>query len=144
MTTASMPPDKLILLAAVGIGAYWFLNRRAMAAGTGGLGASPASLFGSSIAGAGPAAAAAANYAANDSKLWASVGNLLGTTIGKFTTSTAPNVFQQANAALSGGSSGTSGAGRGGDPYNSSDDSYAINPAPQLGSVWDFTQEYWY
>lgn len=146
MTTASIPPEKLILLAAVGIGAYWFMNQRAIAAGGSAL--TPASLFyrNSAISPSQAGQGASALYAANDAKLWGSVGNLLGTTINRLTStaSSTPNAYQQANGRYNGVGSSNPSGGSTGDPYNSMDDTVAANPAPQYGSVWDYTQEYWY
>lgn len=142
MTTASMPPDKILILAALGIGAYYMTQRRAVAGST-----TPGAnqLFArQNRTPSQPRQSAPAIYQANDNALWRTIGGILGKAGSGYGASptNAPNVYQQANDANNGGPAGDSSTT--GDPYSTSTgDGIAANPAPQFGAVWDYSQEYW-
>lgn len=140
MATASIPPNNMILLAALGIGAYWFATRTAQGAT---LSQSASALFRQQQATAIGPVPSYGNYAQNDNAMWGSVGKLLGTVIEKFSPTNSPNQYQIANAKNS-GPNATSGGNYSGDPYSSYADTTPVNPAPQFGSLYDYSQEYWY
>lgn len=138
---ASIPPSNMILLAALGIGAYWFATRTAQGAT---LGQSASQLWRQAgFPTATPIGPVAQTYQQNDSALWGAVGKLLGTAVDKFSTTSTPNAYQQANAANSGASGPVYGESAG-DPYSGMNDSYAANLAPGFSSIYDYSKEYWY
>ena len=75
--------------------------------------------------------------------MWGAVGKILGTAIERFTPTSTPNVYQQANAANSGPSGPVYGDSAG-DPYSGLNDGYAANLAPGYSAIYDYSQEYWY
>lgn len=103
------------MLAVLGIGAYWYFNRRAAAA---------------------PAPAGTAQqqqWQGNDANVWGAVSKIIG-----MVSPSQTKTYYQQNASNS-GPGGTSSAS--GDPYNpqgsydSSGDTFAISPAPDID--WD-------
>lgn len=138
---ASIPPGNMILLAALGIGAYWFATRTAQGAT---LGQSASAMFRQAgFPAATPIGPVAQTYQRNDDALWGAAGKILGTVIDRFSTSSTPNEYQRANAANSGPSGPVYGDSAG-DPYSGLNDSYAANLAPGFSSIYDYSQEYWY
>ncbi|WP_341904007.1 hypothetical protein [Polaromonas sp. YR568] len=137
MKTASIPPTNLLLLAALGIGAYWFATRSAQGAGLSSL------VGGIPRPAATPLGPVAQTYQRNDSALWNAVGKIGGAAFDKLFNSTTPTVYQQQNASYSGTGSVYDGSVTG-DPYSGYNDGYAANLAPGYGSIYDYSQEYWY
>lgn len=111
MSAAAPNPSNMIMLGVLGVGAYWYFTRRAMAARPR---ATP-------MPGNGPA-----QWAAHDASLWGAVAKIIDAVTPAQQTS-----YQRANAAASGGSSGTSSPT--GDPYNDGA-GYEIvgNPSPSV------------
>lgn len=117
MTTASMPPDKIALYAALAIGAYWFVSRKAGAAGPVGT-RSPRVMRPPNV-GDQYSGQAQKRYASNDSTLWNSIGGILGKVIDRNTVFNTPGIV-----AGNGGGSSVPGDYNGstvGDPYGSGD-----------------------
>lgn len=140
---ASIPPSNMILLAALGIGAYWFATRTAQGAT---LGQSASALWRQAgFPTATPIGPVAQTYEKNDAAMWGAAGKILGTVIDRFAPSGTPNAYQTANAGYSGPGSGSV---YDGDPYGGSysgqSDSYAANLAPGFSSIYDYSKEYWY
>lgn len=90
MTAANMPPDKIALYAALAIGAYWFVSRKAGAAGPVGT-RSPRVMRPPNV-GDQYSGQAQKRYASNDSTLWNSIGGILGKVIDRNTVYTTPGI----------------------------------------------------
>lgn len=141
---ASIPPSNMILLAALGIGAYWFATRTAQGAT---LGQSASRLWRQGgFPTATPIGPIAQTYERNDAAMWGSVGKILGTAIDKFSSSSTPNVYQQENAKYAGTGPVYDGS-ISGDPYGGSyseaGDGFAANLAPGYSSIYDYSQAHW-
>jgi len=139
--SASIPPSNMILLAVLGIGAYWFATRTAQGAT---LGQSASAMFRQAgFPAATPIGPVSQTYQRNDDALWGAAGKILGTVIDRFSSSSTPNVYQQENAKYAGTGPVYDGS-ISGDPYSGMNDSYAANLAPGFSSIYDYSQEYWY
>lgn len=123
MSAAAPNPNKLMLLAAIGIGVYWFMSRRTAAAAP--VAVSPTS------------PQAAATYQRNDAAMWAGIWN----TIGRPTINDIMN--RQAAAGHASGAAPTGAGSYIGDEAvylgSSAVDGFAMNPV--TSSVFDFASD---
>jgi hypothetical protein len=137
MTAASSPnPRNLLILAALGIGVYWFMTRAARAGTVTGVRA----VF--------PTAAQNAQYAgysAKDQALWGTIGGILNKGVNAiFSGPDSANPYYKANAAVAATQTATSGTSSStGDPYNpdggyytSTVDALPFNPSGNV-APWD-------
>lgn len=118
MSTAAPNPSNLILLAALGIGAYWFFSRNAIAGATA---QTPGAVYGISPG------AQAQQYAKNDAALWSGVGGILKNITNSITANQARN-----NAANGAGQSVAASPSDDNAVFN---DGVAANPAGNVN--WD-------
>lgn len=118
MSAAASPgPKNLLLLAALGIGVYWFMTRSANARTL-----LPAGMM--------PAQGQPATWQKNDNALWLGVANILGSTVPKLFSNTTPTVYQQQNGAVAAQQNAGSGySSPTGDPY-STDSWGGVDSAP--------------
>lgn len=81
MATAASNPQNMLIIAALGIGAYWYFVKRPVMAG-------PVAT---------PAGTVARRYATNDANLWTAIGKIVGVV-----TPAQTRTYEAANAANSG------------------------------------------